>query len=225
MKKALLSVAALLLSVGAASADTVLNTSVTVNFWSYDGAGASTLANATNPITSAPIDATFTYTGPLNWLVPGPQGAPNLVSTFLNLADISGFSSPDGKYATQALFGAQSLSSVGDSTTSFFQITGSGLFSGGSITHDDGASLYLDGSSTAIVSQAGETPAEVGTFTTTAGPHNFVLDYVEGNGAPSQLTFEVAAVPELSTWGMMLLGFCGLGFLAYRQKAGAIRFV
>ena len=27
-----------------------------------------------------------------------------------------------------------------------------------------------------------------------------------------------AAVPELSTWAMMLLGFFGLGFMAYRRK-------
>jgi hypothetical protein len=38
----------------------------------------------------------------------------------------------------------------------------------------------------------------------------------------------VAAVPELSTWGMMLLGFAGVGTLAYRkrrQSGVAIRFV
>jgi hypothetical protein len=28
----------------------------------------------------------------------------------------------------------------------------------------------------------------------------------------------VAAVPETSTWIMMMLGFCGLGFMAYRRK-------
>jgi hypothetical protein len=28
----------------------------------------------------------------------------------------------------------------------------------------------------------------------------------------------VAAVPEPSTWAMMILGFCGLGFMAYRKK-------
>jgi hypothetical protein len=28
----------------------------------------------------------------------------------------------------------------------------------------------------------------------------------------------VAAVPEASTWAMMILGFMGLGFMAYRQK-------
>lgn len=29
---------------------------------------------------------------------------------------------------------------------------------------------------------------------------------------------EVAAVPEPSTWAMMILGFCGLGFMWYRRK-------
>jgi hypothetical protein len=28
----------------------------------------------------------------------------------------------------------------------------------------------------------------------------------------------IAAVPEPSTWAMMILGFCGLGFMAYRRK-------
>jgi hypothetical protein len=31
----------------------------------------------------------------------------------------------------------------------------------------------------------------------------------------------VAAVPEPSTWVMMILGFCGLGFMAYRRKNSA----
>jgi hypothetical protein len=33
----------------------------------------------------------------------------------------------------------------------------------------------------------------------------------------------VAAVPEASTWAMMLLGFCGLGLLAARGRRGALR--
>jgi hypothetical protein len=28
----------------------------------------------------------------------------------------------------------------------------------------------------------------------------------------------VSVVPEPSTWAMMILGFCGLGFMAYRRK-------
>jgi PEP-CTERM motif len=33
---------------------------------------------------------------------------------------------------------------------------------------------------------------------------------------------EVSAVPEPSTWAMMILGFCGLGFMAYRRTNGAL---
>ena len=41
------------------------------------------------------------------------------------------------------------------------------------------------------------------------------------NGAYGPVVGDVtvtAAVPESSTWAMMLLGFCGLGFMAYRRK-------
>jgi hypothetical protein len=31
------------------------------------------------------------------------------------------------------------------------------------------------------------------------------------------------AVPELSTWAMMILGFCGIGFMTYRRKSTAAR--
>jgi PEP-CTERM motif len=34
----------------------------------------------------------------------------------------------------------------------------------------------------------------------------------------SSVQVEVSAVPEPSTWAMMVLGFCGLGFMAYRRK-------
>jgi hypothetical protein len=35
----------------------------------------------------------------------------------------------------------------------------------------------------------------------------------------------LTAVPEASTWAMMLLGFLGVGFMAYRSKDGsAFRF-
>jgi len=48
-----------------------------------------------------------------------------------------------------------------------------------------------------------------------------MIDYVEGNRAPSQRTFMTTAVAELSTWAMMILGFAGVGFLAYRRKEKA----
>jgi hypothetical protein len=41
---------------------------------------------------------------------------------------------------------------------------------------------------------------------------DLVLDY----GA-----FTVSAVPEPSTWAMMILGFAGVGFMAYRRRIGS----
>jgi hypothetical protein len=55
-------------------------------------------------------------------------------------------------------------------------------------------------------------------------PTAFVLGLsfvADGNftGTMTPITFEVAAVPETSTWAMMLLGFAGVGYMAYRRKS------
>ena len=71
------------------------------------------------------------------------------------------------------------------------------------------------------------------TFNSFGGKLSFIGDYynLNGNGSlattqdfPSPNgygagTLSVSAVPEPSTWAMMLLGFCGLGFMAYRRNA------
>ena len=38
------------------------------------------------------------------------------------------------------------------------------------------------------------------------------------------LSVNVSAVPEPSTWAMMILGFCGLGFISYRKKQSGSAF-
>ena len=43
--------------------------------------------------------------------------------------------------------------------------------------------------------------------------------YYGDNSGTQQLSVStVSAVPEPSTWAMMILGFAGLGFLAYRRN-------
>jgi hypothetical protein len=42
-----------------------------------------------------------------------------------------------------------------------------------------------------------------------------------GNGGILLDDVNVAAVPEPATWAMMILGFLGVGFVAYRRKLGA----
>jgi hypothetical protein len=60
------------------------------------------------------------------------------------------------------------------------------------------------------------------------GPNDYAYfnnydSFPAGSGAVS---FSVTAVPESSTWAMLILGFAGVGFLAYRRKGkAAFRFV
>ena len=49
-------------------------------------------------------------------------------------------------------------------------------------------------------------------------PFTFTGTYSLGDVSGSG-TFNVSAVPEPSTWAMMLLGFAGIGFMAYRRKS------
>jgi hypothetical protein len=42
--------------------------------------------------------------------------------------------------------------------------------------------------------------------------------YYGANGDSLTITDISAAVPEASTWAMMILGFCGVGFMAYRRN-------
>jgi uncharacterized protein (TIGR03118 family) len=46
------------------------------------------------------------------------------------------------------------------------------------------------------------------------------LFFTDGiNGEADGLFGSISAVPEPSTWAMMILGFAGIGFMAYRQKS------
>ena len=61
---------------------------------------------------------------------------------------------------------------------------------------------------------------------TTDGP--FVLRIVDGSLAFSGNDFAIddislTAVPEPSTWAMMILGFAGVGFLAHRRRKQALQ--
>ncbi|HEY4052309.1 MAG TPA: PEPxxWA-CTERM sorting domain-containing protein, partial [Terriglobales bacterium] len=61
------------------------------------------------------------------------------------------------------------------------------------------------------------------TFNVTAtGSDTFGINYIDQNGFLGVDSFSVSsvtsAVPEPSTWAMMLLGFAGLGLMAYRRR-------
>lgn len=58
---------------------------------------------------------------------------------------------------------------------------------------------------------------QTGSYTISFAVENFALD----GGNPVGLDVAVSAVPEASTWAMMVLGFLGLGFLGYRRSSTA----
>jgi hypothetical protein len=130
---------------------------------------------------------------------------------------------------TKSDFINQNLSVAQDFTTAFFKISGfvSGLINAGSaINHDDGTTLII-GSDTQVNSPQ-ETSVITSQFLSTPASYSgalFDLYYVEGNGNPAVLQVNLNSpnlatdVPEPSTWAMMILGFFGVGFMAYRRKS------
>ncbi|MDE2378875.1 PEP-CTERM sorting domain-containing protein [Bradyrhizobium sp.] len=53
------------------------------------------------------------------------------------------------------------------------------------------------------------------------GTSFFVLTTNHGSGDAMAIASITAAIPESSTWAMMILGFGGLGFMAYRRRSKA----
>lgn len=58
---------------------------------------------------------------------------------------------------------------------------------------------------------------------TATGTDMFGLNFIDGNSFLALDSFSVSsvtsAVPEPSTWAMIILGFAGIGFVAYRRNA------
>jgi PEP-CTERM motif len=65
-------------------------------------------------------------------------------------------------------------------------------------------------------------PSAFASETLTSVDFSYVGNTVPGDGeaflAALTTSTAVGAVPEPSTWAMMILGFCGVGFMAYRRK-------
>jgi hypothetical protein len=58
-------------------------------------------------------------------------------------------------------------------------------------------------------------------FYTTAGSVIDSVSFGSSTDAFEVSNFSVSAVPEASTWAMMIMGFLGLGFLGYRKSSGS----
>jgi hypothetical protein len=136
------------------------------------------------------------------------------------------------QYSVSAITGSISDARSGTPCTPIFDTITGLLTPGqayGGLTHVGGDNTlsyptapFLDGDG--IVFAIGNCPFASGCFMNIYYAPN-VFDpgnpyrLFESNSGASQVDFVLtAAVPEPSTWAMMILGFCGLGFMAYRRK-------
>jgi hypothetical protein len=138
----------------------------------------------------------------------------------------AGFSGNGSVTATESTNGAWTIDSINGSLFGTFNgvflsgnITGLGSFlgadnlifpSGTTVVDDHGISFLLDDGQAVDISNAG---APAGFYDVESSNTNGTADFT--------LT---AAVPEPSTWAMMILGFCGVGFMACRRKQNGSAF-
>ena len=88
------------------------------------------------------------------------------------------------------------------------------------VEHDDGVTLNIGGVTVISVPVATAPTTTTGTYTGPSGNETFQLVYGECCGPPGVLdvNLPLTTVPEASTWAMMLAGFGGLGFAAFRRS-------
>jgi hypothetical protein len=122
-------------------------------------------------------------------------------------------------------------------TTTFSSTGVSGSFAGQFAADNEAVSIILNGNiiQSYPLGNPSNGPNQFFSFTPftysgplLAGPNTLIFDvvnYAQNGGNPSGLDVQflsrTSSVPEASTWAMMLLGFLGVGFLAYRRKNGS----
>jgi probable HAF family extracellular repeat protein len=109
-----------------------------------------------------------------------------------------GFSYSSGAFTTLSIPGATDVMAFG--VNDLGQIVGT--YIAGGIDH---GFLYSGGSYVTL-----DDPGALNTFAHGINNSGQIVGWTEGSS--------VGAVPEPSTWAMMLLGFAGIGFMAYCRK-------
>lgn len=133
-----------------------------------------------------------------------------------NYVDLNGSSGHPGQLTTKMTFAA------GTYLVSF-QLAGSqgGANNVDKADHTTQIGFSLGGTTKSLTLHSTDPLGNYSFLFASNGGHLSFTDLVGGNPNVGNLldNVTVSAVPESSTWAMMILGFAGLGFLAYRKSA------
>jgi hypothetical protein len=168
-------------------------------------------ANVPPSLTPGTAGATFIVPSDPLSLNPSDTSAIYTLGTFLASGGATGVTFFGGAAATDSLDNTI-MNIVGTVT-----VTTGETFTA---RHDDGVTLDIAGLT--VIDAPGPTSAvdTTETYTGPSGNQPFQLVYGECCGAPATLVVDLpltSSIPELSTWGMMAVGFGAIGFLAYRR--------
>jgi PEP-CTERM motif-containing protein/PA14 domain-containing protein len=213
------------------SATPSANASLVGDYYSLSSAPL-TFANAESAITGLTPTATFNATTICFPSCAGsPTGVPSNPMTVPDSSNLSGFL---GSSYTNLSNNVTGLADHVLVLTGGLNVLTAGQYAF-NVWSDDGAVLLIDGK--VVVNNDGDHGfiQAYGFDTLTAGLHSIEVVQFEDSGStglrvtdgltstdlrnpldPNTLT---TAVPEPSTWAMMLLGFAGLGFVAHRRRS------
>jgi hypothetical protein len=196
----------------------------------WNGVGVTDTANLASQPGGNPT-ATFTYSGPLDFVNNNSQATGNTFAEFFNsngannyTSDISGFSS--STYTLSQFLNGVPMSTPGETgpnaVNTYMEFIGyytTPTNTSVTVSHDDGASLYYISAAGVSFTSPNPTVDIPSTGWLPAGTDvPFDLVYVESNGAPSDLVVTgLTPTPEPSTIGFMALGMISLAAVAYRS--------
>jgi hypothetical protein len=176
----------------------------------FNGGSFGTTVSDNPPGIGAVLTFTGTSIGLQNFSVPGSTSV-NLGTFSLSGGSLSGFNADP--FDLRISFTAPSGTSPSNQTyTADLDVN--------FVANPDTLSIVFNSPTTESFAFPG------GSFTISVNDPAALSMHEEGNRTVTLTGTFTAAVPEASTWAMMILGFFGLGFMAYRSKSGrAFRFI